>query len=115
MDEISKSQIVVVLITAPSKEVGKQIARVLVEHKIAACVNILSPINSLYVWAGQFYDEEEVLLIAKTRIGLFDDKLVPTVKAIHPYEVPEIIALPVEAGLHSYLNWIAEATGVPSD
>jgi periplasmic divalent cation tolerance protein len=103
-------QPVIVLITAPSKEVGREIANLLLEQKLAACVNILSPINSLYIWEGKINDDEEALLVVKTRADLLKDGLIPAVKAVHPYEVPEIIALPVFMGLESYLEWIEEVT-----
>ncbi len=101
---------VVVLITTPSKDVGKKIAGVLLEQKLAACVNIISPVNSLYFWEGQTHDDEEALLIVKTQASLFADRLIPAVKAIHPYELPEIIALPIVMGLDGYLDWIGEVT-----
>jgi periplasmic divalent cation tolerance protein len=101
---------IVVLITAPSDDVGKQIAETLLEKKLAACVNIMAPINSLYVWQGETCDDEEVLLIVKSRAELFEDKLVPAVKAVHPYDVPEIIALPVLLGDQDYLDWIETET-----
>ena len=97
---------IVVLITAPSKEVARGIARRLLEDKLAACVNILPAINSLYVWEGELQDDEEVLLIVKSRSEVFEKGLVPAVQSIHPYEVPEIIAIPVVMGLQSYLDWI---------
>ena len=100
----------IVLITAPSKEVGRQIASALLEQRLAACVNILSPVNSLYIWDQKIHDDEEALLIIKTRTELLKDGLIPAVKAIHPYEVPEIIALPVLLGLDSYLEWINGVT-----
>jgi periplasmic divalent cation tolerance protein len=106
------NQPIIVFITAPSKEIGKQIATALVEEKLAACVNILGPVNSIYAWDGKIIDDEEVLLIAKSRSGLFDNRLVPAVQAIHPYEIPEIIALPVALGLHSYLEWVLHETGL---
>jgi periplasmic divalent cation tolerance protein len=102
---------IIVLITTPSKEVGRQVADALLEQKLAACVNILSPVNSLYFWEGKTHDDEEALLIVKTRAGLFKDHLVPAVKAVHPYEVPEIIALPIVMGSESYLEWIEGMTG----
>lgn len=105
-----ESKAVVVLITAPSRDVGRQIADTLVLKKLAACVNVISPINSLYVWEGQACDDEEVLLIVKSRAELFEKELIPVVKAIHPYDVPEIIALPVVMGDQGYLNWIREET-----
>lgn len=104
------SPIIVVLITAPSKEVARQIASELVEQKLAACVNILSPVNSLYIWRESLQDDEEALLIVKSRADLFEDRLIPAVQAIHPYELPEIIALPVIMGLKPYLTWIEQST-----
>jgi periplasmic divalent cation tolerance protein len=105
------NQPIVVFITAPSQEIGKQIAVTLVEKKLAACVNLLGPINSIYAWEGEIVDDEETLLIVKTRPDLIESGLIPAVQAIHPYQIPEIIALPVVAGLHSYLDWIIEETG----
>jgi periplasmic divalent cation tolerance protein len=104
------SEHIVVLITAPSPQVGEQVAKTLLENKLAACVNLLSSIRSLYTWEGQICDDQEVLLIVKSRAELFTDQLVPTVQAIHPYEVPEIIALPIAMGSHRYLSWIDETT-----
>jgi len=101
---------IVVLITAPSKEVGKQIARALLEQELAACVNIISSIDSLYTWEGKICDDEEVLLVVKSRAELFEDQLVPAVQVIHPYQVPEIIALPIKMGAKSYLDWIEAVT-----
>ncbi len=101
---------IIVLITAPSKEVGKIITNSLLEKKLAACVNIISPIQSIFRWQGEISDEQEVLLIVKTRASLFQNDLIPAVQAVHPYEVPEIIALPIIMGLQSYLDWIEEET-----
>lgn len=108
-----ESQALVVLITVPSKEVGEGIARELVEAKLAACVNILPPMRSIYSWQGEIHDDEELLLVVKTRTELFDSRLVQAVKALHPYEVPEIIALPVVSGSQAYLDWIREVTVNP--
>ena len=101
---------IVVLITAPSKEVGKQIARALLEQKLAACVNIISSIDSICTWEGKICNDEEVLLVVKSRAELFENQLVPAVQAIHPYRVPEIIALPIKMGAKSYLDWIEAVT-----
>lgn len=101
---------VVVLITAPSPEVAKQIAHALVAQKLVACVNIVPAINSVYLWQGQQCDDQEVLLIAKTRAALFAERLVPVVKSMHPYQVPEIIALPIVMGSEDYLAWIDQVT-----
>ena len=105
------NQPIIVFITAPSKVIGKEIASALVEGKLAACVNILGPINSIYAWEGKICDDEEVLLMVKSRSGLFESQLIPAVKAIHPYEIPEIIALPVAMGLRSYLDWVLGEIG----
>jgi periplasmic divalent cation tolerance protein len=104
------SSSIVVLMTAPSIEVARQIAGVLLEDKLAACVNILPGINSLYSWQGEIQDDTEVLMLAKSRPELFEDRLIPAVQAIHPYQVPEIIALPIVMGLGSYLDWITAET-----
>lgn len=102
---------IVVLITTPSMEVARQIARHLLEQKLAACVNILPGVQSLYTWEEKIQEEEEILLIVKSRADLFEDGLLPAVQANHPYQVPEVIALPVVKGLDSYLNWIGDVTG----
>jgi len=96
---------VVVYINVPSREVGQEIANVLIEGKLAACVNIVPGISSIYQWQGDIEHEDELLLIAKTRAVLFD-RLASTVKRIHPYDVPEVIALPIIAGSNEYLAWL---------
>lgn len=103
------SQPILVLITAPDVETARTIAGALVEQKLAACVNIAPGIQSLFTWNGALNDEREVLLIAKSSLELFEARLVPAVLALHPYQVPEIIALPVIAGLPAYLDWMAES------
>jgi len=102
---------IVIIITVPSKQVGEKIAEVLLEQKVAACVNIIPGISSIYFWKGSINRDEESLLIVKSRAELFEEYLLPIVQAIHPYEVPEIIALPVLMGLPGYLDWIKEVTG----
>ncbi len=104
-------QPLVVLITAPTQEVARQIAAILLQRKLAACVNVLPAIRSYYTWKGSPQEDEEVLLLVKTRLALFESGLVPAVKAAHPYELPEIIALPITIGLEGYLDWIREETG----
>ncbi|WP_457644270.1 divalent-cation tolerance protein CutA [Persephonella sp.] len=96
---------IVVYITVPDKDSAKNIAKKLVEEKLAACVNIVDNINSVYYWKGNIEDDDELLLIIKTRLETFD-RLVEFVKKIHPYTVPEIIALPILVGSDSYLRWI---------
>lgn len=103
-------QPIVVLITAPSQEVARQIANALLGEKLAACVNVLPSIRSYYTWKGTQQEDEEVLLLVKTRAALFESRLIPAVKAVHPYELPEIIALPIQMGFEPYLTWINEET-----
>ncbi len=105
-----QTDFIVVIITAPSQEVGEKIAAELLARKLAACVNIAPGILSIYTWQGKVQNDREALLVVKTRTDLFEREIVPVVKALHPYEVPEIMALPVMMGSQSYLDWIAAET-----
>lgn len=98
---------VVVFITAGSIQEAEKIAQELVEERLVACVNIIPNITSVYRWEGKVHHDQEVFLIAKTCRSAFS-QLAKRVKEIHSYEVPEVIAVRVEAGLASYLNWIAQ-------
>jgi periplasmic divalent cation tolerance protein len=100
---------IVVLITAPSVEAANQLAQGLLAQKLAACVNIVPAVRSLYIWGGKINDEAEVLLVVKSRANLFN-RLESAVKTIHPYDVPEILALPVLMGSADYLAWIEDVT-----
>jgi periplasmic divalent cation tolerance protein len=101
---------IIVLITCPDKEVSEKVANTLLEKKLAACVNMMAPITSLYTWDREINRDEELLLIVKSRAELFERDLVQAVQAVHPYEVPEIIALPIIMGSPSYLAWIDGVT-----
>ena len=98
-----------VFVTCGSEEEALKIARALVDEKLAACANLVSPIRSIYRWEGKVWDEKEWLLILKTQRGKYQ-KLEERVKALHSYSVPEIIALPITEGSSSYLRWIEEMT-----
>jgi periplasmic divalent cation tolerance protein len=100
----------VVLITAPKEEDAAAMAHALVEGRLAACVNIIRQIRSIYRWQGKIEDDQEVLMIAKTSKECFAD-LVDKVKELHTYTVPEIIALPIVDGFEAYLGWLKEETG----
>lgn len=100
---------IVLYITAPDEETSVKIARTLVKEKLAGCVNIIKNIRSIYFWQGKVEDEPEVLMIVKTRRELFD-RLKERVKSIHPYSVPEIIAMPIIEGSEDYLKWLDEVT-----
>jgi periplasmic divalent cation tolerance protein len=103
------SESMVVLVTCGSEEEGLEIARTLVEERLAACVNLLSPIRSIYRWEGKTCDEKEWLLIIKTKKERFQD-LEEKVKSLHSYSVPEIIGLPIVEGSSSYLHWLEQMT-----
>ncbi|MDR0703944.1 MAG: divalent-cation tolerance protein CutA [Planctomycetaceae bacterium] len=96
-----------VQMTFPTEESANQVAAKLVESHLAACAQILKPIRSIYVWKGNRETSDEILVLAKTKSILFD-RLVETVRDSHPYECPQIVALPILAGNADYLNWIEE-------
>lgn len=100
---------IVVLVTASSKEEANKIAQGLLEEKLAACVNILTGLESRFWWQGKIDSAKEVLLVIKTRKTLFN-KLAKKVKGLHSYTVPEIIALPIINGNKAYLDWINDCT-----
>jgi periplasmic divalent cation tolerance protein len=99
----------VVFITTPTADVAAQIARALVEERLAACGNVVPGLRSIYRWEGEIHDDAEALLILKTTRARFE-ALRERALALHPYEVPEVIALPIEAGSAPYLEWIAAET-----
>lgn len=102
----------VVLVTAPSREVGDAIATTLIQEKLAACVSLL-PITSIYTWENQLHRDEEWQLIIKTECDRFPT-LETHILAHHPYDVPEIIAVPLVAGSQPYLTWITTQVTSPS-
>jgi periplasmic divalent cation tolerance protein len=100
--------VVVVLVTVPSAEVGERIAAAVVPEHLAACVNILPGLRSIFFWKGRVEDEPEVLLLMKTRADRLA-ALEARVRALHPYSVPGFVALPVVAGHEPYLAWVADS------
>ncbi|MBK9315658.1 MAG: divalent-cation tolerance protein CutA [Acidobacteria bacterium] len=103
----------VVLTTVESREQAETIARMLVERQLAGCVQIVGPITSVYRWQGAVETAGEMLLLIKTRSSIYPD-LERTLIDIHPYQTPEIIALPVEAGFEGYLSWLVDSTAQPN-
>ena len=99
----------VVLVTAGSELEAETIARALLDERLAACVTVGGPIRSLYRWQGRLADDREWQLVIKTRSDLFD-ALADRVRALHSYDVPEIIGLPVTVGNPAYLAWLEEVT-----
>jgi periplasmic divalent cation tolerance protein len=106
---VTVTDALVVLVTAPTAERAAEIARALVEARLAACGNVVPQIRSIYRWEGKVQDDQEALLVLKTTRARFE-ALRERVLALHPYEVPEVIALAVEAGSAPYLAWIAGET-----
>ena len=102
----------VCLITAPAGEPAQKLARLIVEAKLAACVNLVPGLQSTYWWEGQVKEDAESLLIAKTD-KLKVKALVSFVKANHSYSVPEVISLSIKEGNRAYLRWIADSVGTP--
>jgi periplasmic divalent cation tolerance protein len=100
---------IVVFITASNEDEAANIAKALVEGKLAACVNIVKNLRSIYIWQGKVEDESEVLMIVKTQKKLFHS-LSRKVRELHSYSVPEIIALPIVEGPEDYLKWLKEVT-----
>jgi len=98
-----------VYMTAGSLEEARTIGRALVEQKLAACVNIIENMNSLYLWEGEVQDDREAVMIAKT-VGSRVPQLVEAVRALHSYECPCIVSLPVAGGNQAFLDWIATET-----
>jgi periplasmic divalent cation tolerance protein len=100
---------IVVICACPDEPTAARIAQELVNQRLAACVNRLSSVRSTYSWQGRIQEEPEVVLTIKTTPERYQ-ALEMRLRALHPYEVPEIIALPVVAGSSSYLSWIASET-----
>ena len=96
-----------VVTTVERKEDAERIARALVEARLAACVQVLGPITSTYWWKGEIETAEEWQCVAKSRGDLFA-RIGGAVRDLHPYEVPEILAVPIAAGSESYLAWLEE-------
>jgi len=97
-------------ITCKDSEEAKTIGRILVEEKLAACINILKDVHSIYRWKGKIEEAEEAVLLAKTRADLVP-KLIERVKELHSYDCPCVVALPITEGNEEYLEWVRGACG----
>ncbi|MBF0547801.1 MAG: divalent-cation tolerance protein CutA [Candidatus Riflebacteria bacterium] len=100
----------IVLVAVPNRETGEMIAEKVITAHLAACVNILPSITSIYTWEGKLEKSDELLLIIKTRVAAFES-LKKLILSLHPYSVPEILSLPIEMGFHRYLQWIDDSMG----
>ncbi|XP_071657119.1 divalent-cation tolerance protein CutA-like isoform X2 [Patagioenas fasciata] len=96
-------------VTCPNETVAKELARAMVEKRLAACVNILPHVTSIYSWQGKLEEDGEVLLMIKTRSSRVP-ALAAFVRSAHPYEVPEVVAVPVTQGNPPYLQWVRDST-----
>jgi periplasmic divalent cation tolerance protein len=99
----------IIYMTAPNDAEAHTIARVLVEERLAACVNILSGMRSVYRWEGEIQEDDEVVLIAKTRRDLVP-ALTDRIKDIHSYDCPCVVAIPIDGGNPEFLDWIDAQT-----
>jgi periplasmic divalent cation tolerance protein len=103
--------VIAVLVTCPNRQVGERIGRALVEERLAACVNIVPGLTSIYRWQGKLCRDREVLLIIKTRRTRFPG-MARRIASLHPYSVPEILAVPIARGNSPYLAWVRESTAL---
>ena len=108
---MAEKQHIIALNTCPDEDVASNIANKLVENGLAACVNISPAIKSVYRWQGKIEQDNEVLLIIKTRKDVFS-RLENLIRENHPYELPEIVAVPIDMGFKQYLNWMDESLDI---
>ena len=103
-----KSEYSIIISTFADKESAKSTAKLLVEQQLAACVQMF-PIESVYLWKDEICEDDEVVLFIKSKTNLFD-KILTIIKTNHPYDVPEIVQIPITDGLPDYLRWIDDST-----
>ena len=106
---MAKEDAIIVLVTASSEDEAQRLGRKVIDQRLAACVNVLPKLRSIFQWEGKLSEEEECLMILKARQSLFKD-VEETIRTEHSYDVPEIIALPIIAGSQPYLSWIHDMT-----
>jgi periplasmic divalent cation tolerance protein len=111
MDDDANAKLLV-FTNAPDRTVAMRIAQALVNERLAACVNVLGGYTSVYRWDGAVETAEELPLIIKTRAARYAE-VQAAIRRLHPYELPEILAVPVVDGLPEYLDWVAEETAIP--
>lgn len=109
---VASTDALIVLTNMPNKESATALARELVEKRLAACVNVLGEISSVYRWEGRVATESEVAVLIKTQEALYG-RVEAAIVAVHPYELPEIVAVPVLRGLPAYLQWVVAETTPP--
>lgn len=104
---MNPSEFCVVICNTPGSDIATQLAEALLDRQLAACVNIFPPVRSIYRWEGKIEQAEEVPLLIKTRVDQYA-AVQDCLSDLHPYTVPEIIALPLNAGLPAYLGWVQD-------
>ena len=102
----------IILCTCPDPATAERIAETVVGERLAACVNIVPGLTSIYRWEGQIQRDAELLLLIKTRQAVYP-LLEARIRELHPYQTPEIVALPIQTGSAAYLDWIARNSGAP--
>ena len=107
---LEASEVFVVLVTVANQDGAVKIAKNIVKEKLAACVNIIPGVRSIYMWQGDVCDDQEVLMIIKTSRLAFP-KLENRIKELHSYEVPEIIAISLSDGFEGYISWVLDVVG----
>ena len=100
---------VLLITTVPDENAGEKVAKTLLENRLCACVNIIPGVRSLYWWEGKIQDDKELILFVKTREELAE-KVIEKISQVHPYQVPEIIALKLDRVSEPYLKWLFEET-----
>jgi periplasmic divalent cation tolerance protein len=105
---MDNSSFIIILITVPTKKEAQKISDKLLQKKLIACINIIEKVNSLFWWKNKVNSAKEILLVAKTQRKFFND-ILKTVKPLHSYDIPEIIAVPIIDADKNYLNWIEES------
>lgn len=107
------SDTLLVLTSLPDRAAAVRLAQSLVGSRLAACVNVMGGCTSVYRWKGTVEQTDEVPVLIKTRAARYEE-LEAAIRDLHPYEVPEVIAIPLARGLSAYLDWVAEETAIPS-
>lgn len=113
MSEVRSNEAVLIMTTVPTEEEGQRLARLLVESRLAACVQILPAMTSIYWWESRLEEAVERILLIKTLYRLYPE-IEQTIREAHSYQTPEIVALPIVAVANGYLDWLA-ATVLPDD
>src|SRR6478752_435845 len=104
-------EVIVVLTNLPDRETAQKLAQTLVARRLAACVNVLAECTSVYRWKGAIENAAEVPVLIKTRAGRYAE-VEAAIRELHPYELPEIVAVPVLRGFEEYLQWVADETAI---